>query len=64
VPAKNKSTVRRALLAQQGIADKSLRNIDFVDAALCALTARHILAGRWRAYGDRDTGHIVVPANE
>jgi predicted nuclease with RNAse H fold len=64
VPAKNKSTVRRALLAKQGIADKSLRNIDFVDAALCALTARHLLAGKWRAYGDRDTGHIVIPSND
>jgi predicted nuclease with RNAse H fold len=63
VPTRNKSKARRDLLARQGISDGALRNIDFVDAALCALTARHLLTGKWRTYGDRATGHIVVPIN-
>ena len=62
VSARNKSLDRRALLAKHGIADKSLRNIDLVDAALCALTAHYLLAGKWRTHGDRESGHIVVPS--
>lgn len=61
IPAKNKAVVRRALLRTHGIADKALKNIDFVDAAICALTAHHVAAGRWRSYGNGETGLIVVP---
>jgi predicted RNase H-like nuclease len=34
--------------------------LDLVDAALCALTAHHLLAGTFKAYGDATEGAIVV----
>lgn len=61
VPANNKATVRRAVLADHGIVDRNLTNIDLVDAALCALTAHHVLTRQWRGYGNIETGLIVVP---
>jgi hypothetical protein len=39
-----------------------LSNIDLVDAALCALAAQALLAGRFQTYGDAREGFIVVPA--
>ena len=62
VSAKEKSTVRRALLIQAGVAVEALRNIDTVDAALCALSAHHVLLGHYRAFGEAQSGLIVVPA--
>jgi predicted nuclease with RNAse H fold len=61
VSAKKKSTVRRRLLQAQGIATAELRNIDFVDAALCGLAASRLRAGAYRTYGDAKSGLIVVP---
>lgn len=60
--AKEKRIDRRRLLSQAGIATDFLKNIDEVDAALCALTARYFLAGTFKAYGDDDEGFIVVPS--
>lgn len=62
VSARHKTTVRRELLREAGIATQPLSNIDAVDAALCALAARALLAGRFQTYGDAREGFIVVPA--
>jgi predicted RNase H-like nuclease len=61
VAAKPKSATRRRLLREQGYDDSLLRNVDFVDAGLCALTARAILEGRYEAVGDKQEGFIVLP---
>jgi len=59
--AKEKRANRRAVLSQAGIDIRRLTNIDLVDAALCAVAAAYVRAGRYRAYGDRDEGKIFVP---
>ena len=61
VSAKRKRAVRRELLRRQGLDLSVLTNIDFVDAALCAVAARHVLRGEARAYGSPATGLIWVP---
>jgi len=61
VSAKQKRTVRRALLTQGGIDISQLTNIDLVDAALCALVAHHVALGKYKTYGDASSGLIVVP---
>jgi len=60
--ARQKRPERTALLAQAGISTAPLTNIDWIDAALCALTA-HRVASRavCLAFGEPDTGLIVVP---
>ncbi len=59
--AKHKTTDRRALLQQASIDIQALRNIDTVDAALCALTAHRLLANQCAFFGELETGIIVVP---
>jgi predicted nuclease with RNAse H fold len=61
VSAKHKSKVRRRLLREAGLSIDSLTNIDMVDAALCALTAHHLVNGTVKIYGDAAEGFIVVP---
>jgi len=61
VPAKHKSRDRRRLLREAGLSIDSFTNIDMVDAALCALTAQHLLKGTFKTYGDATEGFIVVP---
>ena len=61
VSAKHKIRPRRALLTRSGVDVGSLKNIDWVDAALCALTARYCLLRRYSSFGDPETGLIVVP---
>jgi predicted RNase H-like nuclease len=61
VAARPKATTRRRILRDQGLDDESLANIDFVDAALCALTAERFLLRRVRWFGDKHEGFIVVP---
>lgn len=61
VSAKNKRNERRALLANAGIDCDCLTSIDFVDAALCALTAEHFARRRIEKHGDPGEGFIVVP---
>ncbi len=54
---------RRDLLVQAGVDLAELTNIDFVDAALCALTAyRAATGGKCESFGEADTGLIIVPA--
>ncbi|WP_341317608.1 DUF429 domain-containing protein [Paraburkholderia sp. IMGN_8] len=59
--AKKKGTQRREILQREGVEAMSLRSIDDVDAALCALTANYLLEGRVDTYGDEPGGFIVVP---
>ena len=60
--ASRKRSQRQSVLARAGIDLAELSNIDFVDAALCALTAQHMISGRECVnYGERDTGFIFVP---
>ena len=61
VPARDKRRVRRALLEKADVCCDSLTNIDFVDAALCALTAQFFSRRRYTYYGDAGEGCIVVP---
>ena len=60
--ARQKRPQRTALLAQAGITTAPLTNIDWIDAALCALTA-HVVAvgGECVSYGEPGSGLIVVP---
>ncbi len=59
--ARHKRTNRPRLLRQAGVSLDSLSTIDQVDAALCALTAHHLLRGAFRTYGDATEGFIIVP---
>lgn len=61
VSAKHKCSDRRRLLREAGLSIDSLTNIDMVDAALCALTAQHLLNGTFNTYGEAAEGFIVVP---
>jgi predicted nuclease with RNAse H fold len=63
VSAKSKLANRTALLRGAGIDPTPLRNIDEVDAALCALAAQHFAAGTFKAYGDAAGGFIIVPSH-
>jgi predicted RNase H-like nuclease len=61
IPARPKATTRRQMLREEGYDVGPLANIDFVDAALCALTAERFLLGRTRVFGNAEEGFIVVP---
>ena len=61
VAAKDKLADRRKALRVRGYDISRLLNIDFVDAALCALTAEAFLKDRWKCFGDKQEGFIVVP---
>ncbi|MFM1921742.1 MAG: hypothetical protein RLZZ303_3376 [Candidatus Hydrogenedentota bacterium] len=60
--ARQKRAQRRKLLEEHGINVDELTNIDWVDAALCALTAHRVVTGgKVTCYGEPETGFIVVP---
>jgi predicted nuclease with RNAse H fold len=61
VSAKLKLVQRRTLLDELGIDTSGLKSIDYLDAALCAHTARLFVEGKTRAYGDEHGGFIFVP---
>jgi predicted nuclease with RNAse H fold len=61
ISAKSKGTVRRNVLQRRGYDDRDLHNIDFVDAALCAVAADALCNGSYQIYGDPTEGFIVVP---
>jgi len=57
----SKSQWRRQLLVEQGIDQTHLTNIDFVDAALCALTGLLALDQGFQAFGDQAGGFLIAP---
>jgi len=59
--AKYKRADRRRVLHEAGITSDALMNIDEVDAALCALAAQYVLAGRFTSHGDAAEGFILLP---
>lgn len=61
VSAKKKNPVRRQILRDWGIDDRQFPNIDFVDAALCAISATAFTQHCYSACGDSMEGHIVMP---
>ena len=61
VSAKEKNSVRRALLTRRGIDVSRLSNIDEVDAALCAIAAQAFASGAYQAYGNAAGGFIITP---
>ena len=62
IPAKPKATTRRRLLREQGYDDTPLANIDYVDAALCAVTAERFAQDRTIGFGTQDEGFILAPS--
>lgn len=61
LPAKRKCTNRRDVLGKRGLETSMLKNIDFVDAALCAVAALYLQKREFDCYGDDEEGFIVVP---
>ena len=61
VRAKPKQSERRKVLRGRGYDDSPLSNIDFIDAALCAVTAERFREGHTIQFGRRDEGFIVMP---
>ncbi len=59
--AKRKRADRSRVLREAGVSTEALTNIDWIDAALCALAAHHLVTGRSKHYGDTAEGFIVVP---
>jgi predicted nuclease with RNAse H fold len=61
--AAQKRAQRRELLLQAGLDPAPFTSIDWIDAALCALTA-HVVATGWPcvSYGEPESGWIVVPS--
>jgi len=62
VSAKPKLTNRRKALKDRGYDDSNLSNIDFVDAALCAIAADEFSKNNYQSFGNREEGLIIVPA--
>ena len=61
VSARPKSKVRRTALTNSGYDDSGLPNIDFIDAALCAVAAAEFLKHNYQSYGNSEEGFIIVP---
>ena len=63
VPAKPKVKRRREALQNRGYDISNLSNIDFVDAALCAIAADEFQKNNYKRYGNREEGFIIVPTS-
>lgn len=63
VPAKPKVKRRREALLKEGYNISNLSNIDFVDAALCAIAADKFQKDNYQSFGNREEGLIIVPAS-
>ncbi len=61
VSAKQKRAIRAQALLDRHISIEKLRNIDLIDAALCAVAAHEFASGSMDLYGDRLEGYIVTP---
>jgi len=58
----SKSMARRITLEEKAQYEtSSLSNIDFIDAALCAVSADYFSRGQYIAFGSNDEGYIVLP---
>jgi predicted nuclease with RNAse H fold len=64
VRAADKRRMRREFLNDAGVCCDLLSNIDYVDAALCALTAAKFAQRRFEKHGDPIEGYIVVPLKD
>jgi predicted nuclease with RNAse H fold len=62
VSAKKKFSLRSELIRKAEIDLTALKSIDEVDATLCAIAASAFVNGRFKQYGDRAGGFIIVPA--
>lgn len=61
VTAKSKAVVRRLALENQNYKTDLLSNVDFLDAALCAVSAHYFRANNFQAFGNAEEGFIVIP---
>lgn len=61
VTAKPKSVTRRLVLESQNYKTDLLSNVDFLDAALCAVSASHFRLNNCQAFGNTKEGFIVIP---
>jgi predicted nuclease with RNAse H fold len=61
VSASNKLPGRRQVLKNRGYEISNLSNIDFIDAALCAVTAKEFSKGNYQTFGNTEEGFIVIP---
>jgi len=61
VSAKNKLAIRTRLLMRAGLEVSAFDHIDEIDAALCAIAAQHFVMNHYKAYGNADSGYIIVP---
>lgn len=61
VSARFRARVRREVLRERGCDDSKLPNIDFVDAALCAVAADAFQKDQYQSYGNFEEGFIIVP---
>ena len=66
VSAKLKRAQRAKLLAHLGIDLSPLRNIDWIDAACCALTARKLQTQTTDCtiHGNAQSGFLIVPSEQ
>jgi len=55
--------MRRAALQSGGYEVIGLPNIDFVNAALCAVAADAFRNGRYQFFGDQDEGCLLLPVS-
>lgn len=61
-PMGNKRSVRESTLALKANYDtRQLSNIDFIDAALCAVSADYFARHQFIAYGCKAEGYIILP---
>ena len=61
VPAKSKLITRREALHNRSYDISNLSDIDFVDAALCAIAADEFRTDNFQSFGNHEEGFIIVP---
>jgi predicted RNase H-like nuclease len=61
VSAKHKSSVRRRVLQDRGYDVSGLPNIDYIDAAICAIAADKFIKNNYQRFGDSTEGFIILP---
>ena len=62
ISARPKAVVRRKALQDRGYDVRGLPNIDYVDAAICAVAADKFHKNNYKSFGNREEGFIIVPA--